>query len=123
MNKKIIMKGIFLLIVIALLTVGFTGCGSSTIIITTTGTVYITVSVPGYYDIYIDGVYQNTTNSSGKLIITKVPMGNYFFEVDGHDYGYSYYGRWWWYEGTRSQTIYASTNNVTIPVTLYYYYY
>jgi len=117
-NKKIIMKGILLLIVIALLTIGFTGCG---VVITTFGTVYVTVSVPGYYDIYIDGIPQGTTNSWGNLTITGVPMGSHIFEADGYYYGYSYYGYWWWYEGTKSQTVYASTSNVTIPVALYYY--
>jgi hypothetical protein len=41
-NKKIIIKGILLLIVLAVLSMGFAGCG---VVISTTGTVYITVSV------------------------------------------------------------------------------
>jgi len=112
------MKGVLLLIALAVLSLGFTGCG---VVISTTGTVYITVSVPGHYDIYVNGVSQGTTNGYGNFTLTGVPMGNHTFVADGYNDGYSYYGYWWWYEGTRSQTIYASTSNVTIPVTLYYY--
>ena len=118
-KKKIIIKGILLLIVIALLSIGFTGCG---VVISNTGTVYITVSNPaGFYDIYIDGIKQGTTDAHGNLTLTGVPMGDHTFEADGYNYyGYSYYGYWWYYQGTKTQTIYASTSNVTIPVELYY---
>ncbi len=98
---------------------GFTGCGS---IISTTGTVYITVSVPGYYDIWVDGTYQATTYSNGKLTLTGVPTGSYYFEAYGYDYGYyDYFGDWNYYYGSISKTIYAGISNyVTILVSHYY---
>jgi len=41
MKKSVLIKGILVLIAIALLTMGFTGCGT---IIATTGTVYLIAS-------------------------------------------------------------------------------
>ena len=119
MKKGVLIKGVLLLILLALLTVGFAGCTGG-IIIPTTGTVYITVSVPGYYDIWVDNYYQATTNGNGKLTLTDVPMGSHFFEANGYDYGwYGWYG-WNYYYGSINKTIYAGTsNNVTIPVSLY----
>ena len=79
MNKKIIMKGILLLIVIALLTVGFTGCG---VVITTTGTVYIIVSGAYYYDIYMDSIQKYwDVAGPGTGVLYNVPIGNHFFEA------------------------------------------
>jgi len=114
------MKGVLLLIVLAVLSMGFTGCG---VVISTIGTVYITVSIPGIYDIWMDNTtFLGTTNSSGSLVVTTSP-GYHYFEADGHDYGW---WDWWWYwnyyYGSTSKTIYAGiSNNVTIPVSLFYY--
>ena len=55
MKKNILTRGILLLILVALLAIGFTGCGS---VYPTTGTVviYISGSYTGYnYNIYLDG--------------------------------------------------------------------
>lgn len=120
MKKNIIIKGVLLLIVLAVLTLGFGGCG---VVISTTGTVYITASIPGIYDIWMDNTFLGTTNYSGILVAYNVNQGYHFFEADGHDYGW---WDWWWYwnyyYGSTSKTIYAGiSNNVTIPVYLYYY--
>ena len=119
-NKKIIIKGALLLIVLAVLSIGFGGCG---IVISTTGTVYITASIPGIYEIWMDNTFLGTTNSSGILVAYNISQGYHFFEADGHDYGW---WDWWWYwnyyYGSTNKTIYAGiSNNVTIPVYLYYY--
>jgi len=119
MNTKIIKKIILILVVATLLTIGLTGCGGGIIIISTTGTVVVTVNGPGRYDIYIDTVFQGTTDVYGQYTITNVPGGNYYFEADGF-YQSPYYN--YYYYGSRSQTTYnGRTNYVTIPVSPYYY--
>jgi len=128
MNTKIIKKIILILVVATLLTIGLTGCGGGIIIISTTGTVVVTVNGPGRYDIYMydismNEVFRGTTDVYGQLTITNVPGGNYYFEADGEDYGW--YDSWWYwnyYKGYRSETTYnGRTNYVTIPVSPYYY--
>ena len=88
MNTKIIKKIILILVVATLLTIGLTGCGGGIIIISTTGTVVVTVDGPGRYDIYMDEVWQGTTDVYGELTITNVPGGNYYFEANGQTYGW-----------------------------------
>ena len=90
MNKKIIMKGILLLIVIALLTMGFTGCG---VVIATTGTVYIILTGNSwyYYNIYMDYNLKFSNVSPGTGTLNNVTIGNHFFQaIDtwGASYGY-----------------------------------
>jgi len=119
MNTKIVKKIILILIVATLLTIGLTGCGGGIIIISTTGTVVVTVNGPGRYDIYIDGNLQGTTDAYGQFTITNVPGGTYYFVADGYYYSpyYNYY-----YYGYRTKTTYNGiTNHVTIPVNLYHY--
>jgi len=123
MNTNIIKKIILILVVATLLTIGLTGCGGGIIIISTTGTVVVTVNGPGIYDIYMDEIWQGTTDAYGRLTITNVPGNNYYFEANGEPYGW--YDSWWYwnyYKGYRNQTTYnGKTNYVTIPVSLYYY--
>ena len=123
MNTNIIKKIILILVVATLLTIGLTGCGGGIIIISTTGTVVVTVDVPGRYDINMNGNYKGTTNAYGQLTITNVPGGTYYFEADGDSYGWL--DSWWYwnyYWGDISQTTYNGTiNHVTIPVYPYYY--
>ena len=105
MNKNRIMKGILLLIVLAVLSVGFTGCGT-TIIITTpaTGTVYVITDSWDDYDIYMDTVYQGYSYyTSSYFVIYNVPVGYHTFSADG-----------WWYDGSKYQYISSGTNYVTI---------
>jgi len=123
MNTKIIKKIILILVVATLLTIGLTGCGGGIIIISTTGTVVVTVDGPGTYDIYMNGVKQGKTDAYGQRTITSVPGDTYYFEADGEPYGwYDSWHYWNYYYGFRSQTTYnGRTNYVTIPVSPYYY--
>ena len=123
MNTKIIKKIILILVVATFLTIGLTGCGGGIIIISTTGTVVVTVDRPGIYDIYMDGVLQGTTDAYGQRTITNVPGGTYYFEADGEGDGwYDFWGYWNYYWGDRIKTTYnGRTNYVTIPVYPYYY--
>ena len=123
MNTNIIKKIILVLVVATLLTIGLTGCGGGIIIISTTGTVVVTVDGPGTYDIYMDTVYKGTIDAHGQLKITNVPAGSYYFEADGDSYGW--FDSWWdwnFYKGSTYQTTdNGRINYVTIPVRLYSY--
>jgi len=114
MNKSIIKRAILTVVVITLLSVAFVGCTS---IFSTTGTVNISV-VSGIvlgkiiidsftYDIYMDGFYVDTTDISGNLTITDVPIGWHNFEA------YSTFGSGY---GSKYQNINSGINNVTITV-------
>jgi len=91
-NKKRIMKGILLLIVLALLTIGFTGCGG---VISPTGTVHIIVSGTyyyDYYDVFIDSIQEfSAVEVPGTGVLDGIPIGTHFFEViniNGLAWGY-----------------------------------
>jgi len=103
MRKNVLMKGILVLIVIALLSIGFIGCVST---YPTTGTVYITVDTWDDYDIYMDGSYQGYTNWSAYFTIYNVPIGYHTFVASGYYYGY--------YGIVTNRYIYSGTNYVTI---------
>ena len=114
MNKNIMKKAILIVVLITLLFIVFVGCTS---IISTTGTVNISV-VSGFvmgkimidfftYDIYMDGFYVDTTNTSGNLTILDVPVGWHNFEA------YSTFGSGY---GSKGQNINSGINNVTITV-------
>ncbi|MBA7525698.1 hypothetical protein ES705_17851 [subsurface metagenome] len=106
MNKKIILKGVLLLIALAVLTLGFGGCG---VVISTTGTVYISIANDNYwYNIYIDGVLWGQTNGSGNLTLYNVPIGNHYFQA----YDISL----WNLYGSKWQYITYGSNTVTIWV-------
>ena len=103
MKKNTIMKGVLLLIVLAVLTLGFGGCGA-TIIIPTTGTVYVTVDSWDYYYIYMDGSYKGSSYYSSSYVpIYNVPVGYHTFEASGY-----------WYYGSKYQYISSGINYVTI---------
>ena len=105
MKKNILIKGILVLVVIALLSMGFTGCGT-VIPICTTATVNITTPLDSYwYYIYIDGTYWATTNSSGNITLYGVPTGYHTFYAVSTDYVYS---------GYAYPTIVCGVNNVPI---------
>ena len=80
MKNNVLMKGILVLIVLAVLTLGFGGCGAS-IIIPTTGTVYIVVYGGWSYNLYMDYIQKYWTVSSGTYILYNVAIGNHFFET------------------------------------------
>jgi len=81
MKKNVLIKGILVLLVIALLTIGFSGC---TIIIpppSITGTVYITISGDWWYNVYMDYTQIRTGIRAGTYPLYDVPIGNHFFEA------------------------------------------
>jgi len=96
MKKNVLIKGILLLVVIALLAIGFTGCG--TIIIPTTGTVVIMIA--GSYTYYNYNVYLDSwsnkigVTSGGMLTVTGVTPGSHTFYVDDAVWN------WYWEDGT-----------------------
>jgi hypothetical protein len=107
MKKNILIKGILVLIAIALLTIGFTGCG---VVLCTTATVNITTPSDSYwYWIYIDGNYWGTTNSSGNITLYGVPTGYHTFYAEATDCS-------WWscWNGYKYVTIVCGVNNVPI---------
>ena len=101
MRKNVLMRGILVLIALAVLTMGFTGCGA---VIATTGTVYVLTDSWDDYYIYMDGIYKGYSYySSAYVPIYNVPVGWHTFSADG-----------WWYDGSQSQYIYSGINYVTI---------
>lgn len=106
MKKNVLIKSILVLVVIALLTIGFTGCAPTYVTYPTTGTVYITVNSWDDYDIYMDGSYMgHSWYSSSYFPIYNVPVGYHTFVADGY-----YYGYW----GSKTQYISSGANYVTI---------
>ena len=93
MNKKIIIKGILLLIVLTVLTLGFGGCGT-VIIIPTTGTVVITIQ--GSYTYYNYNVYLDSwsnfigVTSGGTFTATNITPGWRTFYVKDTFWNYYY---------------------------------
>ncbi len=103
MKKNVLIKGILLLIVIALLTMGFTGCGA---VIATTGTVYIYVFTGGWAtDIYMDYMQKYNSIYTGTFVLYNVPIGTHFFEAID-DWG------WTWGYDSVTQYISAGANYV-----------
>ena len=107
MKKNNIMKGVLLLIVLAVLFLGFTGCGTTiiTTIPTTTGTVYIIVYGWDFYDLYMDYALKYWGATSGTYVLYNVPIGSHFFEAED-TWGWS-----WGYDFT-TQYIYSGVNYV-----------
>jgi hypothetical protein len=103
MKKNVLIKGILVLIAIALLTMGFTGCGT---IIVTTGTVYIYVATGGWAtDIYMDYIQKFNNIYTGTFTLSNVPIGTHFFEAID-DWG------WTWGYDSVTQYISAGVNYV-----------
>ena len=108
MKKNILIKGILVLVLIALLTMGLTGCGTI-IPLCTTATVYITTPNDSYqYWIYIDGNYWGITNWGGNMTLYGVPTGYHTFYALSTD---------WAWDGTTYFTIVCGVNNVSIWTT------
>lgn len=108
MKKNALIKGILILLAIALLAIGFTGC-APIYPYTPTGTVYISIANDNYwYNIYIDGVWWGTTNGSGNLTLYNVPIGNSYFQA--------YDTSWWNFYGSKWQYIQYGSNTVIIWV-------
>jgi len=108
MKKNVLIKGILVLVVLALLTVGFTGCSGyypyPTPTPTLTGTVYVYTDSYDDYDIYMDNVYQTYSYySSSYVVLYNVPIGYHTFSASGY-----------WYYGSQYQYISSGTNYVDI---------
>lgn len=105
MNKSILIKGILLLVVVALLAIGFSGCYPAPPIITV-GTVYIYVATGGWAtDIYMDYIQKFNNIYTGTYTLTNVPIGTHFFEAID-DWG------WTWGYDSVTQYISAGVNYV-----------
>jgi len=103
-KKNTIMKGVLLLIALAVLSLGFTGCGTTYIAYPATGTVYVYTDSYDDYDIYMDNVYQGYSYyTSSYFVIYNVPVGYHTFVADG-----------WYWDGSTTQYISSGTNYVTI---------
>jgi hypothetical protein len=86
MKKNVLIKGILILLAIALLTIGFSGCSIIIPPSCTTGTVNINIDDNYEYDIWIDGMYWDTTNWFGDLTLYNVPIGNHTIYVESTDH-------------------------------------
>lgn len=93
MKKNVLIKGILVLIAIALLTMGFTGCAPPT-----TGTVVIIIagSYTYYnYNVYLGSWYnQIGITSGGTFTATGITPGSHTFHVDDTIWN------WYWDSGT-----------------------
>jgi uncharacterized protein YceK len=92
MKKNVLIKGILVLLIIALLTIGFSGCGTVIPPPVTTGTVYLVIGGYYWYDLYMDYTPQYyAVHWNGTYVLYNVPIGNHFFEaidIDGSGWGY-----------------------------------
>ena len=105
MKKNVLLKGFLLLVVVTLLTMGFTGC-YPTPIPPTTGTVYIYVATGGWAtDIYMDYIQKFNNIYTGTYTLFNVPIGTHFFEAID-DWG------WTWGYDSVTQYISAGANYV-----------
>jgi len=98
MKKNVLIKGILVLVVIAFLSLAFTGCYNGPLP-PTTGTVYIVIYGWDFYDLYMDYVLRYWGGTSGTYVIYNVPIGSHFFEAED---------TWGWLWGYDSITQYIS---------------
>jgi len=85
MKKKISIRGILLLVVIVLLTLGLTGCPD---INDMTGTLIIDIDDSYTYRVYIDDVLMGTTNWNGNITLYNVPLGYHNIHVQSTAFPY-----------------------------------
>ena len=120
MKKNVLKKGILALLVITLLAISFTGCGTvtppltGTVDITVTsastmilGKIAVLIPMDHTYDITMDGNPMGTTNGSGNLTIANVTVGMHTF-VALSNFGPG--------SGSKVQNISSGINYVTIFV-------
>jgi hypothetical protein len=81
MKKNVLTKGILILLAIALLTIGFSGCSIIMPPPSSTGTVYITISGTWWYNVYMDYDQIDNGVDAGTYPLYDVPIGNHFFEA------------------------------------------
>ena len=102
MKKNVLIKGILVLVVIAFLSLAFTGCYTPP---PTTGTVYIVVTGGWWYNIYMDYNQKFWSAAPGTYTLFNVPIGSHYFEA------IDTMGWLWGYHGV-TQYIYAGVNYV-----------
>jgi len=102
MKKNVLIKGVLVLVVIAFLSLAFTGCYTPP---PTTGTVYLVVSGWWWYNLYMDSNQKFWGVLSGTYVLYNVPIGNHYFEA------IDTLGSWWGYYGI-TQYISAGVNYV-----------
>ena len=90
MKKNVLIKGILVLVVIAFLSLAFTGCYTPP---PTTGTVYIVVTGGWFYDLEMDNIVKFWGVAPGTYVLYNVPIGTHFFEATdtwGPGWGYDF---------------------------------
>jgi len=110
MGKKDLIRSFLLMVVVALLTIGLTGCEpvipTPSII---TGTLNIDIDDNDTYWVYIDDVLWGTTNSNGNITLDNVPVGYHTIYVQSTAFPY-------YCMGNADITINVGINNVYISV-------
>ena len=109
MRKNILIRGILLLVVVALLTIGLTGCDPIIPIPSMTGTLNIDIDDNDTYQVYIDDVLWGTTNWNGDITLNNVPLGYHTIYVQSTAFPY-------YCMGNADTTINVGINNVYITV-------
>ena len=107
MRKNILIRGILLLVVVALLTIGLTGC--TPVVPSITGTLNIDIADNYTYQVYIDDVLWGTTNWNGDITLNNVPLGYHTIYVQSTAFPY-------YCMGNAETTINVGINNVYITV-------
>lgn len=111
MKKNILIRGILLLVVVALLTIGITGCEPIIPIPLpcTTGTLSININDNYTYQVYIDEVLWGTSDWNGDITLNNVPLGYHTIYVQSTAFPY-------YCQGNAYPTINCGVNYVSIIV-------
>ena len=100
MKKNVLIKGILVLVAIAVFAIVFVGCIEI-------NTVYVVVTGVSLYNIKMDGIIQYTGVSQGTYAICNTTYGNHFFEA------IHYWGSGWGYDSV-TQYIFPGVNTVNL---------
>jgi len=109
MRKKILIRSILLLVIVALLTIGLTGCEPVIPTPSITGTLNIDIDDNYTYWVYIDDVLWGTTNWNGDITLDNVPIGYHTIYVQSTELPY-------YCMGGANTTINVGINNIYITV-------
>jgi len=92
MKRKQFFKLFLILTIIAVSTLFLNGC---LVILPVTPIVEINIANDNWtYEIYVDGSYQGTTNSSGKLTLYNINTGYHHFEAKDTSFLNRYGDKW-----------------------------
>jgi hypothetical protein len=109
MKKNILIRGILFLVVVALLTIGLTGCEPVIPIPCITGTLNIDINDNYTYRVYIDEVLWGTSDWNGDITLDNVPLGYHTIYVQSTEIPY-------YCAGNADTTINCGLNNLFITV-------